>query len=1401
MAIFRGTAGDDNLSGTSGDDTFLLWQGGNDTVDAGDGNDIFRMGGALNAGDKLDGGAGKDSVILSGDYSAGLVFNADTITNIEVMGLAGGHSYNLALDDGNVAAGARLLVKAGGLGAGDHLTFDGSAETDGKYTIIAGAGDDTLTGGAKHDVFDLSHGGNDTVHGGGGYDTFVLGAAFTAADSIDGGTGIDTVTLDGNYSPGPGFTPIIFGATTITNVENLVLLGSGNFYHLITNDGNVAAGQTLTVDASAAGQLWFEGDAETDGSFHIISSTNDQADTVSGGQQADTIDVQSGSVGFYRGNGGNDVFNIGNVTQANIDISGDAGDDVINVNGTVSKGILLGGGIGNDTFNFLGNFNSDVSLNGATNFDTLVLNGDYTGGVTLSSTKILALEKLTLLDGHSYDLTVTGDLTSAHGQFIVDASAIATGSMTLDLSGATSGSYSVTGGAGDDTVTFGTNYSTADTVNGGAGTDTFDLTGGGDILLGSGLTNFEILKVANVGMTITSNDANVASGATLIVDATAETSAHFFGFYGSAETDGNFVFKFSDGFTAFDQINGGAGDDTVELHGDYSGGLTLGAFTLESVETIKLDAGFSYGLTMSDGNVASGATLALDASALAAGQALALDASAETDGFFAITGGAGDDSITFAGNLTAADSIDGGAGYDVLLLNGDYSGGLSLAAITNVEEIDLGGGHSYNFTASDGNVAAGQTLTVSAAALGATDTLTFDGSAETDGYFAITGGAGDDTVTIGSPTVMNGTTFDGGAGNDTLVFDGAFSNYTLEANALTNVETLKFIGTFSSEVSTVDSNVAAGDTLTVDFSALPSASHFVFFGADETDGNFHFIAGGAGSAAQVQLTGGGGNDVFDLTASTFLVGSFFHGGNGDDTFQFSGNFGDIAPTNPIQGGGGNDTLSLNGDYSTLTSITASEVSSIETLQLLGGSNHYNLTVGDGITSTLTVDASAAASLNLDAGAAATTAFIFTGSASDDVIYGGGLADTFNMSGGGSDTVQGNGGNDTFYFGNTFNGADAVDGGSGSDTLEFGMASDFAQITVSDTRVTHLETLVMDSTGQQDEVFITGDITGGGSSTLSLVSNETQVFMIDLTQATTPFFNYTENGTGRVSLMFADNFSTADHLTATAHAFPFLSSGVSLDGDYTGGNKLVFTDNTMVNFGGLQLEGGSYDITFTDATVSGSGLDVEATTLTSSQAVTLDDTAETSSTLYFDGGDGNDVVKAGAGSGIIYGFGGDDHLSGNGSDLFNGGAGADTITIHTASSIGVTVEYKVVSDSTAGTGATAPVIDTVSGVDFDNVFFAVQDAMGGNVVGAIDAARTGFLNSTTVGDSLSTDIGSNLGAYDALLFTSTGAGSYEQNHVFLVVDCNGTAGYQAGADLVIDVTGFTGTLTTGVFYAH
>jgi hypothetical protein len=76
-------------------------------------------------------------------------------------------------------------------------------------------------------------------------------------------------------------------------------------------------------------------------------------------------------------------------------------------------------------------------------------------------------------------------------------------------------------------------------------------------------------------------------------------------------------------------------------------------------------------------------------------------------------------------------------------------------------------------TTVDGTVASGNTLKIDGSFLTGTNALTFNGAAETNGKFSVTGGAGDDSITGGSlaDTLAGGAGADsitGGAGNDVL---------------------------------------------------------------------------------------------------------------------------------------------------------------------------------------------------------------------------------------------------------------------------------------------------------------------------------------------------------------------------------------------------------------------------------------------------------------------------------------------------------------------------------------------------------------------------------------------------------------------------------------------------------
>src|ERR1700743_1706773 len=73
---------------------------------------------------------------------------------------------------------------------------------------------------------------------------------------------------------------------------------------------------------------------------------------------------------------------------------------------------------------------------------------------------------------------------------------------------------------------------------------------------------------------------------------------------------------------AGDSLDGGTGNDTVFLNGDYSGGLTLGANTLIHIEMLKFAAGHSYDITTDDANVAASATMTINGRLLGASDSL-----------------------------------------------------------------------------------------------------------------------------------------------------------------------------------------------------------------------------------------------------------------------------------------------------------------------------------------------------------------------------------------------------------------------------------------------------------------------------------------------------------------------------------------------------------------------------------------------------------------------------------------------------------------------------------------------------------------------------------------------------------------------------------------------------------
>jgi Ca2+-binding RTX toxin-like protein len=139
--------------------------------------------------------------------------------------------------------------------------------------------------------------------------------------------------------------------------------------------------------------------------------------------------------------------------------------------------------------------------------------------------------------------------------------------------------------------------------------------------------------------------------------------------FGGAGSDG--ISDYGGGLNAADRLNGGTGNDTLSLSGDYSAGFVFGASTLVSIEQIQYSNGFDYHLILHDDITPVGQTLIVSGY-LEAPYGLTLDASQETDGNVSVTGGNGVDSLEggngddyFSGN-TGADTILGGGGDDLI---------------------------------------------------------------------------------------------------------------------------------------------------------------------------------------------------------------------------------------------------------------------------------------------------------------------------------------------------------------------------------------------------------------------------------------------------------------------------------------------------------------------------------------------------------------------------------------------------------------------------------------------------------------------------------------------------------------------------------------------------------------
>jgi len=276
-------------------------------------------------------------------------------------------------------------------------------------------------------------------------------------------------------------------------------------------------------------------------------------------------------------------------------------------------------------------------------------------------------------------------------------------------------------------------------------------------------------------------------------------------------------------------------------------------------------------------------------------------------------------------------------------------------------------------------VAAAATLTVSGAALITTNALSFDGSAELDGYFALTGGAAGDTL-IGGALV---DTISGGAGADRITGSGGADSLTGGTGADTFVYTSASVAhSAGTGADTITDFTTTSDKIevTLSYSTISAGvdvnTNFVSTSADLSAKRGEVVYDSTASKLYVNVN----NDNFLTTQDfTINVGTV---AAGDVLFNVTGSaFGDT-----LTGGTGADTLAGGAGDDSITGGAGADVISTTSGAdtVIGGAAADSMTGGTGV-DIFKWTATTAATFATEAGTNAGATAVFTAGSIGDKV--------------------------------------------------------------------------------------------------------------------------------------------------------------------------------------------------------------------------------------------------------------------------------------------------------------------------------------------------------------------------------------------------------------------------------
>ncbi|MBY8824497.1 beta strand repeat-containing protein [Sphingomonas colocasiae] len=1224
------TAGVDTTPGGVADDTYI---GFNRT---------------LNAGDKLDGGAGYNTLSLSTDTAltgfleGPYTYGGFTTVNVQRIEVTNDDDQAILIDLSGTK-GVETLVS---LNSSDDITFLQATSLNANGADIEL---NNVTNGAPGNTApDVNVQYQDSVVAGDTVVDVVIKTSF--ADNLkigsvsNGNSGIETVNISNEL-----------GASELDTLDtNLTTLNIKATQNLKIDDAlNTtvrtidASASTATVDIDFSDNDGANQDVTYIGSSGIdIVEAGNADDSISTGTGDDTVNAANGDNFVDAGEGANSVTS-GNGADTiragagNDTISSGAGNDDINA-GDGDNSVAAGSGndvvvtgAGADTIN--AGSGDDLVDSGAGNdsiftgsgFDTVIA-GEGDDTVTVAAGEFNANGEDFVRDNFSFgdgtdELRIDQDVASAEHFTHVSSLEVLTqtgAGHNLNLNdGGDADTVNEAQEAGIQIINTDWNYVGNDTVNAAGFTSNLTVNIGG----------------------YTGDTNGVGGGTDSIVTGSGDDTI-------KAPGDNNVAND--------DTIIGGDGSDTLVLDGDTyldtnSNFSEIEKIVLLEEELDPLNAN-TYDITLHNGNApTANGTLTIDGNVLLGDEGVYISSAPVTDFAMSVIGGAGNDAVisgvvgdtisTGAGNdyvniglggddsvdtgtgddyievdseLTSGDSISGGAGNDTIDAS-DSTRDIVDADFTNVnsiEEFYVAEGHTSTLAAeaqeagirtirsvdsTSGTVidasafTVGVTVYVEGVGAGNNDVVKTGSGNDTiyggEGIQSYITGDGDDQVIVTGSELTNFDSYAGGAGTDSVILDNTNGAVTAKVN-LTNFSDV--------EQFTILANGDVGNDGLADFD----------------DNSLTFTGGNVGTLTQIKVDASALTDQNDSFTMTLAAGQT------DADFQFNV-YGSSTETNVVKRNvGTNNNINFHGGTGVDSLfIDGSDLGSTVTMD--GGAGLDRIVQTQGFFKTALTD---------DAFVNISNVEILTGEDAGDLNATLG----FEADQAGIVRIDDTAGNDKVTFDAAFNNATTVNLTGGNDTINALASAAVLTINALDSDLTAGDQI----TGGTTVNDVLNVSAGNGTADLTNVTKVETIKVIDTGLASTTLIIDTKAS----DLSPGATSQTIDASDLDAPAESLILQGASAEANLNviggGGPDQITTGsgNDTVNAG----EGNNTIVTGlgNDSVTAGSG----------------DDSIVT--------GSGNDVVNAGNGNNTVFaGTGNDNVTTGSGNDIVDGGDGTDTIS--------------------------------------------------------------------------------------------------------------------------------------------